>query len=195
MDIPDDRQDTYLRAIGEGMNKDPQLIMLVLPNNRVDRYSAIKKRCCVDRPIPTQVMLTKTITPKQGGGGGLMSVASKVVIQMNCKLGGAAWMIKMPLSGLMTIGFDVSHNTKDRSKSVGALVATMDLKVCQKFFSAVSQHSNGEELANELASMVRKALLAFRDEHNTLPSKILFYRDGVGDGQVINSGLRLRLKF
>jgi aubergine-like protein len=115
--ISDDRTDSYLRALDEFLNMDPRLIMCIVPNNRADRYSAIKKRTCVDRSVPTQVILTKTITPKQGGGGALMSVATKVVIQLNCKLGGAPWMVNMPISGLMTIGFDVCYvflfNTKD----------------------------------------------------------------------------------
>jgi aubergine-like protein len=30
-------------------SKDPVLIMCVVTNNRLDRYAAIKKKCCVDR--------------------------------------------------------------------------------------------------------------------------------------------------
>lgn len=93
-------------------------------------------------------------------------------------------MISLPLSGLMTIGFDVSHDTKDRSKSYGAMVATMDLKLCQKYFSVATSHNNGEELSNSLGININKALRAYRDTHNSLPSRILFYRGGVGDGQI-----------
>lgn len=64
---------------------------------------------------------------------------------MNCKLGGLPWMIDMPLTGLMTIGYDVCHDPKDKKASWGAVVATMDLKKrnCQ-FFSAVNRHTNAE---------------------------------------------------
>lgn len=43
--------------------------------------------------VPSQVMVAKTITPKDKskGIGGLMSVATKVAIQMNAKLGGLPW--------------------------------------------------------------------------------------------------------
>jgi aubergine len=157
-----------------------------LPSNDFvfSRYSAIKKKCCVDRGIPTQVMVHRTITPKGGNPNSLKSVATKVAIQMNCKLGCAPWSIDMPLSDLMTIGFDVTHDTRDKSLSYGALVATMDLKKGPRFFSAVSSHRNGEELSNELSLNVTKALREFRNLHNTLPAKLLIYRDGVGDGQV-----------
>lgn len=92
-------------------------------------------------------------------------------------------MIELPLNGLMTIGFDVCHDTRDKSKSYGALVATMDLKQSVKYFSAVTAHTNGEELSNEFSLNVTKALKVYRDEHGTLPQRIMVYRDGVGEGQ------------
>jgi aubergine-like protein len=161
---------------------DPKLVMFIFPSNRTDLYAAIKKRTCVDRAVASQVVLAKTI---KGGKGGLMSIATKISIQLNCKLGGAPWMINMPpLSGLMTIGFDVCHDTRDKSKSYGALVASMDLKKNVEFFSAVSAHKNGEELSNTLVMNVNKALLNYRSLYGCLPQRILFYRDGVGDGQI-----------
>lgn len=113
-----------------------------------------------------------------------MSIATKVAIQINCKLGAAAWMIELPLSGLMTIGFDICRSTKDRSRAFAALVATMDMKAEAKYFSTVSQHNSSDELSNDLTISVTKALQEYRKSHGTLPSRILLYRDGVGDGQI-----------
>lgn len=179
--LVDDRQNTYSIKIDSCLNQDPQLIMVIVPNNNADRYSNIKKKCCVERPVATQVICQRTITPRNPRG--LMSVATKVVIQMNSKLGGAPWMIDLPVAGLMTIGFDVCHDTKDRNKSYGAMVATMDLKQSCRYFSAVSAHTNGEELSNEFSLNVTKALKQYRATHQNLPSRILVYRDGVGEGQ------------
>ena len=113
-----------------------------------------------------------------------MSIATKVLIQINCKLGGAAWMINFPLHGTMTIGYDVTHDTRDRSKSYGAFVASMDLKESVKYFSAVQPHVNGEEMSNNISMNLIKALRAFKNEHGRLPERIFFYRDGVGDGDL-----------
>lgn len=67
----------------------------------------------------------------------------KVAIQINCKLGGIPWLIEVPISGLMTVGYDVCHDPKDKRASWGALVATMDLKKRNnEFFSAVNRHEN-----------------------------------------------------
>lgn len=63
------------------------------------------------------------------------------------------------------------------------MVATMDLKQSSKYFSAVTAHTNGEELSNEFSVNVTKALKQYRDEHGALPNRILVYRDGVGEGQ------------
>lgn len=109
-----DRNEELLAALDKAVNEDSQLVMVVVSNTNAMRYSAIKKKCCIDRIVPTQVVVLKTISPKEGRG--LMSIATKVAIQINCKIGGAPWLIKIPLSGLMIVGFDVSHNTKNKNQ-------------------------------------------------------------------------------
>lgn len=42
--------------------------------------------------VPTQVLVAKNLNNK-----GVMSIATKVAIQMNCKVGGAPWSVSMPL--------------------------------------------------------------------------------------------------
>lgn len=180
--IPNDRIESYSKSLDEFLNLDPQLVFCVVPNNRADRYSAIKKKCCIGRSVATQVILTKTINPRPGKSANLMSVATKVAIQLNCKMGGAPWMLPVPLSGLMTIGFDVYHDSRERGKSYGAMVATMDLKDNNpenvKFYSCVTGHKNGEELSNSLSNNITMALKEFKRQHEALPQRIIFYRDG-----------------
>ena len=98
-------------------NRNPMLIFCIATNNRLDRYSAIKKKCCVDRPVPTQVVLAKNLQP----GKSQMSIATKVAIQMNCKIGGIPWTVTIPLTGLMVVGFDVCHDTNSKNKDFGKL--------------------------------------------------------------------------
>ena len=49
-----------------------------------DRYAAVKKLCCVEMPIASQVINLKTISNEKR----LVSVVQKVALQINCKLGG-----------------------------------------------------------------------------------------------------------
>lgn len=67
------------------------LMLFICSNNKGDRYAAIKKKCCVDRAIPSQVVLKKSMLSK-----GVMSIATKIVIQLNCKIGGAPWTVNIP---------------------------------------------------------------------------------------------------
>lgn len=145
----------------------------------------MKKKCCVDNAVPSQVVTMKTISPRANGrGNAVMSIATKVVIQMNAKLFGAPWMVELPLRGLMVVGFDVCHSPRDHNKSYGALVASMDLKVSTRYFSSVMQHMRGQELSDEISMNMVYALKTYRNVHGSLPEKILFYRDGVGEGQL-----------
>lgn len=123
--------------------------------------------------------------PKKGNMAGVRSIATKVILQINCKIGGAPWMVNMPMKGIMVCGFDVSHNTASRAaESYGAFVSTMDLRVSNKFFSSVALHRTGEECASNIRIHFQKAICVFQAEHGTLPARIIFYRDGVGDGQI-----------
>jgi aubergine-like protein len=54
--------------------------------------SAIKKICCVERPIPTQMILNKNLTSRN-----VKAIATKMAIQINCKTGGAPWTVDIPL--------------------------------------------------------------------------------------------------
>lgn len=143
------------------------------------RYSAIKKRGCIDRAVPTQVVTTKSAKHR-----GLMSIATKIAIQMNCKLGYTPWMIELPLSGLMTIGFDIAKSSRDRKKAYGALVASMDLQQNSTYFSTVTACSAFDVMSNTLWPMIAKALRQYQREHNKLPTRIILYRDGVSSGSL-----------
>lgn len=185
--IPNDSPVVYVEHLSQIVQRDPQLVMCLVTNDKVDRYAAIKKKCCVERAVPTQVMKTRTITPKGGNVRTLMSVATKVAIQINCKLGGIPWVLKSPLSSVMVIGFDVCRDSKDRSKAFGALVASMyGGKIRHpKYFSTVNQHMGGEELSNFLSLNVIKAIRAYQSCFGgILPQRIVIYRDGVGEGQL-----------
>lgn len=179
LDINDDRSNTYTDILEKIMSSsNPELVLCIVSNNRSDRYAAIKKKCTVDRPVPSQVILAKQLTNKN-----MRTIATKVAIQINCKLGGAPWSVELPPINLMVVGFDVCHDPNDRSRDFGAMVASLD-KSLTRYFSAVSPHKSGEELSNEFSVNLAKALNNYREMNKCLPSHIVIYRDGVGEGQV-----------
>ena len=95
------RGQTYTNQMNAVLGMKPQMMMVVIPNNKSDLYSITKKLCCIQNPCPTQVM-TGSLLKK---GKGLGSIALKVAIQMACKLGAEPWIVKLPtIAGLMIIG-------------------------------------------------------------------------------------------
>ncbi|XP_044740246.1 piwi-like protein Siwi [Chrysoperla carnea] len=178
-EIQNDSVPNYLEALEQAINNHkPQMLLCIVTNNKLDRYSAIKKKCCVDRPVPTQVIVAKTLRNK-----GAMSIATKVAIQINCKLGGAAWGAENPLGGLMVVGFDVYHDTMNKDRSFGAMVASMN-RSCSQYYSTCTPHTQGTELSNDFALNMERAVMKYNEINKKLPDRILIYRDGVGDGQI-----------
>ncbi|XP_037773417.1 piwi-like protein 1 [Penaeus monodon] len=86
-----DSAQEYVGALNNCAGK--QMVLLILPNNRADRYSAIKRHASVKMGLPSQCVLSRTLFKKQR----LMSVATKVAIQINCKLGGEPWNVAIPI--------------------------------------------------------------------------------------------------
>lgn len=183
VELDHDGSQMYAQTLDQKLATDTQMLMAVVPNDNADRYAAIKKKCSIDRAVPSQVIVEKTMIPRNGNVNGLLSIATKVAIQISTKMGCAPWKLKLPISGLMVIGFDVCHDTRDRSKSFGAFIASMDQSRSDVYYSAAVAHTNGEELSNSFGSMTRRAIQCYIQVHNELPKKIIVYRDGVGDGQ------------
>ena len=53
--LPNDRTETYLKCIRESVEAKTQLVVTIFPQQRSDRYAAIKKLCYVERPVASQV--------------------------------------------------------------------------------------------------------------------------------------------
>lgn len=184
--VQDDRTSTLNTCLTRECQDNQQLILVAVSNNQADRYSTIKKVCSVQNAVPSQVVTRRVMDGRDNRR--MMSVATKVAIQMNAKIGGLPWNVDVNMNNCMFLGFDVCHDTRDRSRSYGALVATMDLKSGEtrdpsRFFSCVTPHVNGEELSNNLPMSVIRALKQYQEIHGKLPDRLLFYRDGVGEGQ------------
>ena len=107
--LENDRTDNFLKNIRNNLSQTTQMVIVVLPSNRKDRYDSIKKLCCVELPVPSQCILQITLSKKQN----LMSVATKVAMQLNCKLGGELWAVEIPVKNLMVVGIGVLASTEN----------------------------------------------------------------------------------
>lgn len=55
--LNDDKNDLYVQLLRKVINPSLQIIVIICPTSRDDRYAAIKKVCCGELPIPTQVLI------------------------------------------------------------------------------------------------------------------------------------------
>ncbi|NXJ88942.1 PIWL2 protein, partial [Corythaixoides concolor] len=96
VELKDDRVETYAKGIRSvlGSEDEVQLVLCLISSGREDLYEAIKKLCCVQCPVPSQVINAQSLA---GQPGKMRSVVQKVLLQMNCKLGGELWGVDIPL--------------------------------------------------------------------------------------------------
>ncbi|NXL65838.1 PIWL2 protein, partial [Chordeiles acutipennis] len=96
VELKDDRIETYARTIRSvlGSEDKAQLLLCLISGSRDNLYGVIKKLCCVQSPVPSQVINAHTL---MGQTGKMRSVVQKVLLQLNCKLGGELWGVDVPL--------------------------------------------------------------------------------------------------
>jgi len=177
--LPNDRTETYLKEIRQVIDPSVQLIVSLVPAQKADRYSAIKKLCCLEKPIASQVVCLKTVNnPKK-----LQAVAQKIALQINCKLGGELWACATPWEDLMVVGIDVFHDKSHKRGSIAGVVASVN-KTMSQYYSTIAIQKSGQEIVDALKIAFTEALKNYHQVNNKWPKDIVIFRDGVSDGQM-----------
>jgi len=177
--IENDRTMAYCNALHSILaSGEVEFVVCIVPNNNKERYEAIKKICCIDKPVPSQVIVQKTLNnPKN-----LMSVCTKIAIQMNCKMGGLVWHLTFPFKQhVMILGYDAYHDSQLKGTSVGVVISSLNAHFT-RYMSQTIFHKNREELTPNMLTAMTNALKEYRKVNGELPQLIIFYRDGVSDG-------------
>ncbi|KAF9930836.1 Eukaryotic translation initiation factor 2C [Linnemannia zychae] len=182
-DIEGSLKNAWMRA-GNAVKSQPQLIVCILPNTGVPLYAEIKRVSDTIIGIPTQcIQMTHTRVPKK-------QYCANVCLKINVKLGGMNSFLspnQTPfLSQRPTIlfGADVSHPSPgDTTRpSIASLVGSMDAKAARYAATVRVQTARTETIA-DLGGMVVELLRTFYQTCGQKPERILFYRDGVSEGQ------------
>lgn len=154
-----------------------QVVVFVFPSARQDLYSAVKKLVCVETPIPSQCIISRTLgNPKR-----IRAITLKIALQIVCKLGGALWSLHIPCKSWMVIGIDVYHSATGSKQSVCAFVSNLN-DTYSRWYSMVTMQDR--EISNHLKVCFIKALEKFRECYGSYPDKVVVLRDGVGEGQI-----------
>ncbi|TKC33647.1 hypothetical protein EI555_013708 [Monodon monoceros] len=185
----------FLHAIQKYVDPEVQLVMCILPSNQNSYYDSIKKYLISDCPVPSQCVLAQTLN-KQGM---LMSIATKIALQMTCKLGGELWAVEIPLKSLMVVGIDVCKDAFNQGMVVVGFVASINPRITRWFSRCMLQRTTADVAdclkvfmtgtKNQVILFLLTpnpagALNRWYTHNQGLPGRIIVYRDGVGDGQL-----------
>lgn len=191
----------YTATFNKLGGKDLELLIAILPDNNGSLYGDVKRICETDLGLISQCCLTKYVLKIS------KQYLSNVSLKINVKMGGRNTVLldalrwKVPLvSDIPTIifGADVTHpeSGEDSNPSIAAVVASQDWPEVTKYAGLVSAQPHRQELIQDLyktwqdpqrgkvsGGMIRELLLSFEKATGKKPLRIIFYRDGVSDGQ------------
>ncbi|XP_022685381.1 protein argonaute 12 [Setaria italica] len=177
-----------------------ELLIIILPDMS-GSYGMIKKLCETELGVITQCCAPKNVM--KGGKQFLENLALKI----NAKVGGRNTVLedalnrRIPLlTDVPTIvfGADVTHPPPGEglAPSIAAVVASMDWPQVTKYKCLVSSQGHRVEIINDLftevrdpvkgivrGGMIRDLLVSFKKSTGHKPCRIIFYRDGVSEGQ------------
>ncbi|KAF9435066.1 hypothetical protein BGZ76_006969, partial [Entomortierella beljakovae] len=169
---------------GNAVKSQPQLLLCILTNTGTQLYAEIKRVTDTILGVSSQCIQSKhTREPKK-------QYCANVCLKMNVKLGGmnsrlGAGMIPFcTAKPSILIGGDVTHpQPGDTTRpSIASLVGSMD-SAASRYAATIRVQSARTETIADLADMTTDLLKTFYQTCGEKPQRILFYRDGVSEGQ------------
>ena len=78
-------------------------------------------------------------------------MAQKVALQMNCKLGGELWSLKLATAGVMTVGIDIFRDKAagKSAKMIAGIVCSLN-EANTRFFSQVRFEEQGKDFKQQI---------------------------------------------
>jgi len=160
--------------------KNVQMLMFILPFDTGTLYPALKRISDCNLGLPTQCLVYKKLQRAND------QYFSNIALKVNHKLGGTNNTLKdrLPMFDrpTMILGADVTHppggsNAPSIASVVGSITADANLYVAKIDF----QQSRKEFIA-KFEEMALQIINLFRLRSGALPERIIYYRDGVGEG-------------
>ena len=151
---------------------------IFLLGKNIKIYNDLKRHSLCNNGYVSQIVKAKSLKSK-----GMMSLCSKILLQINAKLGGVSYKTVIDDSikerQLMVVGVDSSHFRKHTSI---AMVSTID--------DSFADFYNKEEIIAEekieqiqfcISAFLEKAIPVYEKKNKKMPKNIIIYRQGVSD--------------
>lgn len=176
-------KEAWLRA-GNSAKAQPQLIVCILPNKGTPLYAEIKRVSDTVIGVATQCIQSRHAMQAK------RQYCANVCLKVNVKLGGMnSYLVPEQIPFIseqptILIGADVTHHGPEESEkpSIAALCGSMDARA-SRYAATIRVQTGRYEIIADLANMVKDLLKTFYQTCGRKPERILFYRDGVSEGQ------------
>ncbi|KAF4520737.1 Argonaute-2 [Ephemera danica] len=162
------------------------LVIVIVPD-RGPTYATVKQKAELEFGILTQCVKSFTVSRKMNP-----ATVNNILLKINAKLNGinhALHANSRPACfarPIIIMGADVTHPSPDSKgvPSIAAVTASHDPQALFKYNIECRLQPPRMEIIEDLQNIVKNQLKFFNAKTNGLkPDRIIFYRDGVGDGQ------------
>ncbi|KAG8775710.1 hypothetical protein FRC12_001319 [Ceratobasidium sp. 428] len=178
-----------IRAALMTISPKPRIALIVLSNQDNAIYNGIKHLC------DTQLDVLTVCVQASKFGKGQVQYNANIALKFNAKLGGVNHMINpqdqvmawIRAEPTMLVGSDVTHPSPGSMRgtpSIAAVVGSID-NMFGQFPASLRLQESKKEMITDMTDMMVERLTAFKTKNNILPSRILFFRDGVSEGQFL----------
>ncbi|KAG8947603.1 hypothetical protein FRC00_009030, partial [Tulasnella sp. 408] len=176
-----------IRGALRSIRPKPTIVLVMLSNGDKYIYTGLKSLCDLILDVHTVCCHSQKIRKEKGQ----LQFFANIALKINMKLGGVnhtldhdslRWLLEEPT---IMFGSDVTHPSPGSLKgtpSIAAVVASIDDKFAHYPASLRLQESR-KEMITDLSLMVQERLDQYRVTSRKLPRRIIFFRDGVSEGQ------------
>ncbi|KZT62435.1 Piwi-domain-containing protein [Calocera cornea HHB12733] len=168
--------------------KEPPSLLLIVTPGDAGWYTEVKQLGDITLGIPTQHVLSSKALREDRGSA---EYCENVALKINVKMGGVNFVphpdsIAWIRNGdpLMVIGADTSHPRpqEEFKPTIAAIAFSVDREV-SKYNGMVTIQKGRQEIIGNLVTSLKTAITTFKATNRIAPKRILFYRDGVSEGE------------
>jgi len=174
------------RRFGETLRKYQQcsIVFVIVTDFPANVYSRVKQQAELQVGLLTQCIRSRTMQRMSP------ATVTNIMLKVNAKLNGKNHIISRTCRPAcfarpcMVMGADVTHPSPDQRDipSVAAVTASYDATAFRYNFCWRLQSAR-QEIIEDLENIVQEQLLAFYRVTKYYPERIIFFRDGVSEGQ------------
>jgi len=154
-----------------------QFVIFLLGDKKNKLYDELKKHSLCKNGYVSQVIKTTSLKSK-----GMMSTCSKILLQINAKLGGVSYKTIIDKSiqerDIMVVGVDSSHFNK---RTAVAMVSTIDENFADFYNKENILEDSDDKYRFCVSSFLEEAIPKYKEKNNKLPKNIIIYRQGISD--------------